>query len=504
MHQLSPWAIALLVELFIFTVEVLLMLLDIPDKFWLAVVFLVLFLCVGVLLLRHYLKTRLWVLFSVSFVVGVGCFLYRPLKKQDEKEHAVEALVSWFHRIDARVIWFAFGILVALIGSGVAQALRSRWRRKQREDQDVAALHNDTPPAQDEIADDQVVPALLERLPWNQKQLLIELDLGEKVYPLDEPGLEYLERNRLALRLRQVTDNTYLFRVHPDNAARVHTFYEATVISPLPSKAPNASGDAVAALQVAYQPCRIVMRFVCDHFNSLFRTVLVINLPGCRTLIAQLLRPAISDCEKVLDALETVESLKGECSAAQFADLKKLFVQALSRYTVLGRYLLEASPEFIAEDFFPRERQCYAQWQVQHAEAYEAIKKLRIRHEFADDIPSSILADLDQLSKAIAVESVGAEEINRVYSSDGSLCVVYVRALRAGRLSLVVAVNAPIVTLRYLYGGLSASWHELAVNDRDRKLPIPTFRAETGELVTVEAQGQLPENFNLKIEGTFT
>lgn len=77
-----------------------------------------------------------------------------------------------------------------------------------------------------EIPDSEVVPALLDRLPGDQWQLLLSLELGEKVLTLNEPGLEDLERNRLAQRLLQVKGNDYFFRLHPSNADFVHAKFK--------------------------------------------------------------------------------------------------------------------------------------------------------------------------------------------------------------------------------------------------------------------------------------
>jgi len=109
-----------------------------------------------------------------------------------------------------------------------------------------AQLAEEGEPPHDEVPDDQVIPAYLARLPGDQRQLLLSLNLGEKVWPLDEPGLESLEKNRLAKRLRHVERNRYLFRLHPTNAAHVKAMFDAApplILSPAASVADHFAKD---------------------------------------------------------------------------------------------------------------------------------------------------------------------------------------------------------------------------------------------------------------------
>lgn len=115
-------------------------------------------------------------------------------------------------------------------------------KRKVRAASTATATKTPGASESEEVPDDQVVPALLQRLPGDQRGLLLALDLGEKVLPLDEPGLESLERNRLAQRLRHVERNRYLFRLHPANEGAIRALFHPQAP---PAVTPQAVEEAV-------------------------------------------------------------------------------------------------------------------------------------------------------------------------------------------------------------------------------------------------------------------
>ncbi len=341
------------------------------------------------------------------------------------------------------------------------------------------------PITSEEVSDDEIVPTLLERLPGEQWQLLLDLHLGEKVFPLGEPGLEDLERNRLAQRLRQVAGDTYLFRLHPANAERVHAFYTAKTITPTPTlpKTPNVSADAVAALQVAYHQCKDALWFVLDHLSSRLFGLAPSSFPelrGRRVLIANLLQPVVGEYRKRLKEFAAIQSVEGECAADQFQGFKLSLVEVLEIYVSTGYYLLATIPELVAEASLPEERQRYARWMVNNRDSTKALRLLVARHEFRD-MKTDVFAAMERLGRSIGIEIAGVEFVN----GEGGTALF--RALHTGPLDLVVVGNAPIESLAYRKEAAD-DWNEVEIESRGPEIiAMPTFSLKENELVTIKA-----------------
>jgi hypothetical protein len=393
--------------------QVGLSLLDIQQKFWAALFVWLVFVPVGAHLLWRVLATKLRLILIGLFVPATACFVYPGLKRQGDKEHVPEMLRALLHSIDERYLWMAGGASIAFAAIGIGWVVRRAIKRRIAAMPDAPHGKEDqqgvTPPATDaEIPDDQVIPAYLDRLPGDQWELLLGLNLGEQVLDLDAPGLGSLMQNRLAQKLRPVEPNKYLFRLHPDNAKFVHARFARPIT--------GIDRESFQQIKMMFPSCSEAIEYALAYTATEY-LVPARGDPTKQVIVALLEGFPVLECKRVKRVTDSDLSLP-----APPEHLIDNINDALDKYGILVGYLERTGRAFLEERRFYRSAG-YRQLRELHHRCLETLSVLNRRTELHNRFNVAALSQLlrpQPVSPANGTSNETDEVLSPLHAERGS------------------------------------------------------------------------------------
>jgi hypothetical protein len=241
----------------------------------------------------------------------------------------------------------------------------------------------------------EIVPVLLPRLPNDQRQLLLSLNLGEKVLSEDEPGLGDLEKNGLVQRICRVTAREYLFRVHPANVDAVKSFFAPEKQPPVasvgqePPKLPY-EGD-IERLREVQRFWRDAINFTCEYITTDFAQYQNQNkLTLAGSLFAELLRtyvkPPCREAQRVVDL--------GLSVPEPMSSLTQRIREMLEAYAILVYFIERCCPVALGDTEFYGSPEYNVMFR-RHKDLIEMLRSVRMRTDFG--VIAADVYNLEQL-----------------------------------------------------------------------------------------------------------